>query len=212
MKKNYLTKAERLEFILSSNLKQILVGLIIGDLHIQKSKGYVNPVCRFDQGIVHKDYIMHLFELFQSYCLAEPKTSIRSPSKQTGKVYSRIRFHTYALPCFNQLYELFYVNGKKVIPSNTFDLLTPLGLAYWIADDGSFCKKRSIVTLCTESFNLEEVEFLANTLNTKWNLKCYMNKTNNGGIRILIPRKSLPVLQSLLKNIMPSMMAHKIGL
>lgn len=212
MQKKYLTKAERSQFSLSKNLQDIIVGLILGDLYIQKSKGYANPICRFEQGIVHKDYILHLFELFGSYCMAEPKISNHSPGNKSGVVCSRIRFHTYTLPCFNELYELFYVNGKKVIPSNIFDLLTPLGLAYWICDDGSFCKRRSIVTLCTESFSSAEVTLLANTLNDKWDLECYINKTNNGGFRILIPRKSLPVLQSLLKDIVPSMMIHKIGL
>jgi hypothetical protein len=207
-----LTKAERAEFVLSQDLQSILVGLYLGDLYVRKPGGGVNSRLEFYQGTNHEEYLLHLYKLFQSYCMAEPKTSIRSPSKQTGKVYSSIRFDTRALPCFNELYELFYVNGKKVIPSNIFDLLTPLGLAYWIGDDGSFCKTRSIVTLCTESFSLEEVKFLANTLNTKWDLKCYTNKTSNGGNRILIPRKSLPALQSLLKSIMPSMMVHKIGL
>jgi hypothetical protein len=48
--------------------------------------------------------------------------------------------------------------------------------------------------------------------NEKWDFKCYINKTNNGGYKIVIPRKSLPILQHLLKDIVPSMMKHKIGL
>jgi len=99
-----------------------------------------------------------------------------------------------------------------VVPLNIAELLTLLGLAYWLCDDGSFCKTSQRVILCTESFTLAEVTLLANTLNDKWDLKCYINKTNNGGYRILIPRKSLPVLQSLLKDIMPPMMHYKIGL
>jgi hypothetical protein len=91
-------------------------------------------------------------------------------------------------------------------------LVNPLSLAYWLCDDGSFSKSTHIVILCTESFTLEEVTLLANTLNTKWDLKCYINKTNNGGSRIIIPRKSLPVLQALLAPVVPSMMFYQIGL
>jgi len=90
--------------------------------------------------------------------------------------------------------------------------LTTLGLAYLICEDGCQEKATQRVILCTESFTLKEVTLLANTLNAKWDLECYINKTNNGGYRIVIPRRSLPKLQGLLKNIMPPMMLYKIGL
>jgi hypothetical protein len=34
------------------------------------------------------------------------------------------------LPCFNEFRELFYIAGKKVIPNNIYELLTPKGLAF----------------------------------------------------------------------------------
>jgi hypothetical protein len=205
-----LTKVEQGAFSLPKEFKDILVGLLLGDLSAEKQT--LNVRLRFKQSTKHKDYLNHLFELFSTYCPNVPKTNNLAPDKRTGKVYSNIWFNTYSLPCFAELYNLFYLEGKKVIPLNIGELLTPLGLAYWLCDDGSFCKARSIVTLCTESFILKEVNLLANILNDKWNLNCYINKTNNGGARILIPRKSLPVLQSFLKDIMPIMMRHKIGL
>ena len=51
-----------------------------------------------------------------------------------------------------------------------------------------------------------------NVLNDKWNLECYKSKTAYGGYRIAIPRRTLPILQSLIKDIIPSMMLYKIGL
>ncbi len=33
---------------------------------------------------------------------------------------------------------LFIVKEKKIVPSNIADLLTPVSLAYWIMDDGTF--------------------------------------------------------------------------
>jgi hypothetical protein len=55
-----------------------------------------------------------------------------------GMVYSAIYLRTYALPCFNELLLTFYPLGNKIVPLNIAELLTPLGLAYWICDDGSF--------------------------------------------------------------------------
>ena len=130
MKRNNITRAERLQCSLPQNLQDILVGLILGDLYIQKQKRSVNVNLRFWQGAVHKEYLMHLYDLFQIYCGAAPKTISRAPDLRTGKVYSAIYFITYALPCFTPLYELFYPFGKKVVPQNIAELLTPLGLAY----------------------------------------------------------------------------------
>jgi len=211
MIKNFLTKSQRLQIVLPENLKSILVGLLLGDLYAQKQKNGVNVRLCFEQSIVHKDYLLHLYELFKSFCMLAPRVFNKLPHKLTGKIYSKIIFQTCSLPCFNELYDLFYVNGKKTIPQNIGDLLTPLGLAFWLSDDGSFVKKDNGVILCTDSFTHEEVNLLASTLIGKFNLDCTIYKEKNG-FRIRISSKSLPVLQDLLKNIIPPMMLHKIGL
>jgi hypothetical protein len=211
MKKNYITKAERAQFTLSSDLKDILIGLLLGDLYNHKQKTSINARLEFTQGIVHKEYIQHLYELFSSYCGMVPKITSRSPDKRTGKIYSAVGFKTYALPCFNELYELFYSSGKKIVPLNIAELLTPLGLCYWICDDGSFCRRDQAIVLNTQGFSLEEVELLIRALTDKFNIKCTIKK-ERGTYAIRISSKSLPIVQSLLASIMPCMMRHKIGL
>jgi hypothetical protein len=79
-------------------------------------------------------------------------------------VYSKIYFGTYSLPCFNELYSLFYFEGVKVVPENIFELLTPLSLCYWICDDGGFNKRNRAVILSTQSFTQAEVGLLAKVL------------------------------------------------
>ena len=211
-----LTKEEKEQFSLTQNQEEMVVGLLLGDLYARKFKGGVNACLEFKQGIIHEDYLLDLYERFKELCPAalRIKTKILNPQpdKRTGRVYSAIYFNTYSLPCFNKFYILFYPEGRKIVPLNIGVLLTPVGLAFLISDDGSFNKKGQYVVLCTDSFTKAEVTLLANTLNAKWNLECYINKTTNGGYRIVIPRRSLPKLQGLLKNIMPPMMLHKIGL
>jgi hypothetical protein len=102
--------------------------------------------------------------------------------KKTGKICTSVEFQTCSLPCFGELYNLFYLEGKKVIPSNIGDLLTPSGLAYWIADDGGFEEPKRRVTLSTNSFSFDEVNLLLGVLNDKFNLKCYINKHKPGHI------------------------------
>lgn len=206
-----LTNLERSQFNLPTDLRQILIGLLMGDLNAKKRSDKCNTYFQFEQGLVHKEYIEHLYDLFKSYCQSVPKTTVRPPDKRTGNHYTRIYFLTYSLPCFNELYELFHVNGKKIIPQNIGDLLTPLGLAYLICDDGCWDKTHKRIVLCTNCFSLEEQNLLIGVLNDKFNLNCYVNKQGSG-YTIIITAKSVPILQTMLAPIMPAMMRHKIGL
>jgi hypothetical protein len=206
-----LSKAEKSQITLSDELSEILVGSILGDLTCQKQTAQRNPTFKFVQGLIHKEYLFHLYELFLNYCSKSPKKCNTLPDKRTGKIYTYLVFYTYSLPCLVPLYELFYVDGKKVVPANIGELLTPLGLCYWICDDGSFCKRDRALILNTQSFSLQEVELLVKVLTEKFHLKCTINK-NRKGFVIRISTKSIPLIQSLLKDIMPPMMLHKIGL
>lgn len=212
MKKQILTKKERLQFTLPPQLNEILIGLFLGDLYAQnKSKSISSVILVFSQGLLHQDYLMHLYELFKIYCNSAPKSPNTKPDKRTGKIYTTIRFFTFSLPCFAPLYKLFYVGGRKVVPQNIGDLLTPLGLAFWLADDGTFDKINKSVKLCTHSFSSDEVQLLVSVLTDKFGIKCTIN-SHKGGSIIRISSKSLADLQNLLKNIMPPMMLYKIGL
>jgi hypothetical protein len=124
------SKAERESIVLPDNLKSILVGLILGDLNVQKSKLSKNARLCLCQGIVHDTYLLHLYNLFELYCSTGPKLITPMPDKELGKVYPVLRFQTRALLCFTELYRLFYPAGKKEVPLNIADLLTPLSLAY----------------------------------------------------------------------------------
>jgi hypothetical protein len=134
--------------------------------YLSLREDFTNSRLRFEQGFIHEAYILHLYDLFKDYCSSSPKKSDRKPDSRTGKVYSRISFNTYSLPCFNYYYELFYVNGVKRIPLNIGELLTPLGLAYWAMEDG--CKSRNNFNLNTDSFSLNEVELLIKVLKSNF--------------------------------------------
>jgi hypothetical protein len=209
IKPGLLSQAERKNFSLTADLRGIMVGLLLGAAHAQKRSRNTNIF--FEQSIVRKDYLMHLYELFKLFCISEPKLSVRAPSKIRGNVYSSLRFQTMALPCFNEFHELFFQQGPKIIPLNIKDLFTPLTLAYWICDDGTFDNKTQAIILCTECFNLEGVKLLQDVLVDKFKLNCTLN-TRGSGHRIRIHKKSIPAVQALLKDVMPPMMMYKIGL
>jgi len=150
-----LKNNEKFAFSIPSDLNEILRGFILGDLHARYRNGNTSLI--FKQGLNHKDYLYHLYELFIKFSPSAPKLSESLPDTRTGKLYSSLTFWTYTLPCFNDIYALFYSSGKKVVPTNIAELLTSRSLSYWIADYGSWNKVTKYVSLSTESFKLEEV-------------------------------------------------------
>jgi LAGLIDADG DNA endonuclease family len=119
--------------------KDILIGTILGDSSLEKRGRSQNARLRFDQTFPeHTTYLMHIYSHFINLAGKGPKVYIRKPDKlrSTNKIYSSMQFKILALPCLNYYYDLFYKEGKKIIPSNISDLLTARAFAYWISDEG----------------------------------------------------------------------------
>lgn len=157
-----------------SELKEIIVGLALGDLHIRKR--FKNTSLNFKQSIKNEPYIAHLYCLFQEFCSMAPKLS---NANLKNKTHLSVHFDTLTYEAFNVFHNLFYEvdlskgkNGKviKRVPSNIKDLLTERSLAYWAMDDGS--PDRSGFIYYTNSFLLEEVELLVKALKFRFNLNC----------------------------------------
>lgn len=210
MKKNnnilvrlYRTSAKN-HLILTSELEEILYGLILGDIHAERRNVNSNTRIQFKQSIKNKAYIDHLYSLFQNYCGSEPKINSSFDSRPNkNKIYSSIKFWSLSLPCFNKFRTMFYNSeGIKILPLNIADLLTARSLAYWIMDDGY--KLKNGFYLCTESFSLNENEILKNLFKVKFNLDCGIHKHTNG-YRLYIFSSSK---DQLLKLVKPYLIKH----
>lgn len=99
----------------------------------------------------------------------KPSILQRKADKRTGLIYKSIYFWTLKFPCLNIYYEMFYKDKVKIIPNNLDELLTPVGLAYWIMDDGSKSSYGQTV-LHTRSFTKKEVEYLQSILKKNFGL------------------------------------------
>lgn len=111
--------------------RQALIGLTLGDISLEKATRNSNVRLRFYQSIsIHSEYLYFLYELFKVYTFTPPKSTNRKPDTRTGKIYNSLIFKTRMLPCFNYLWDLFYIDKVKTIPSNIGDLLTEVALAF----------------------------------------------------------------------------------
>jgi hypothetical protein len=161
----------------------------------------------------HLNYFSHVLELFKPFLSEDFKLKERSfLDKKTKVKYSSVSFATLSFPCFNFYKSLFYNSENiKIVPSNIQNLLTPIGLAYWIMDDGSIQNKG--LHLNTYSFTHEDTLVLKRTLENMFGyntLKCSIHKHNKGE-RIYIWEESMDLLRSKISQFMHKDMLYKIN-
>lgn len=100
------------------------VCISIGDLFISR-KNNENASIRFEQSIIHKEYIEHLFEKFSYLCTTS--TSIKTAERKAFNT-SSVYFTTRQLTSITELHKLFYVDKSKIVPLNIGSLLTAKSL------------------------------------------------------------------------------------
>lgn len=120
-----------------------------------------------------------------------------------------LEFYTRALFCISEIYFLFFTQGIKIIPSNIYELLTPIALAHFIMGDGP--ARDYGLTLCTDCYTLCDVIKLMNVLIIRYDLICTLQKKRENQYRIYISSKSMPLLRSIVTPHMHSSMLYKLG-
>lgn len=208
--------------------KEVIFGSMLGDLTAERSQITGNTRLRFYMSSVNKDLIYHLYSIFNSYVKTGPKIINRKLNKLTNLQHTDIYFSTLKYALFNWVDEDFYVkdgNKKiKIVPKDSLNRLTPVSLAYWIMDDGSFNKSKGYLILCTDSYCKEDVLYLISILKTKFNLSAALFSPNQPRVetllrvdskiyyRIRINKSSMPSLIELVKPYFISSMLYKLGL
>lgn len=72
-------------------------------------------------------------------------------------------FNTRSYAALRTLYDMFIVDGVKVVPSSIYNLLDGVALAHFIMGDGSRASSGGLY-LCTDMFKVQDVVMLMNVL------------------------------------------------
>ena len=73
------------------------------------------------------EYLWFIYINFSHYCRSLPitaKTSIK------GKTFTITTFSTRVYPCFTKWHNMFYLEGKKIVPLDLYNMLTYEALAH----------------------------------------------------------------------------------
>lgn len=202
---NRVTQMEAKMIALPPLQLSVVVGLILSDGWLSYTGKYSKYVrLGFQQSFDKSEYFWSVYLLLSHYCTSLPLFRYR---KRKCKFNSSLCIQTRSLPCFTELYYLFYINNKKVIPENIYDLLTPVALAHWIQGDGKVASNG--LRLCTDSYQISEIVKLMNVLMIKYRINCSLNILV-GKPRIYISAKSMNLLSSIVKPYMSKDMIYKL--
>jgi hypothetical protein len=202
---------------------------MLGDFWADKIPGKSLNSIRFniEQSITNTAYIHYLTLLFYNlgYCsrpvpslIVKSAATHATASLELDKIENRYNYKLtlFTFSSFTWIYDSFYrtVNGKtfKIVPFYIADFLTPLGLAHWIMQDGSFQKGQGIF-LATNSFTYEDCQILASILTKKYKFKTSVVKSGlPNQWKISIWKESLPILREILEPYFIAEMKYKLGI
>lgn len=149
---------------LTQEQKDILIGGLLGDLNLRKIGKYSRLVVEQK----NKEYLFHLYEIFKNFIRTEPKERLQK-RLTTSEWKSTWYFSSISYLEFEYYYQMFYKDGRKIVPLDIQDILTPRFLAYWFMDDGTY--NQSYYRISTCSFTYLEHQLLLDIFLNKWNIR-----------------------------------------
>ena len=192
---------------LSKRQKEILIGLILGDGHLEKLYTPVLGRLKIEHSYKQKDYVDWLYREFRNWMRSKPKTR---KVNVWGKLRKNYRFSTYGHRILGEFRERFYEGKKKIVPNDLEKDITPLGLAIWFMDDGSIkSKSHKGIFLNTQGFRENSVIKLQKMLENKFGIESTTREEKNGK-QIYLGGESGEKFIALTKPYIISSMKYKI--
>ncbi len=186
--------------------KQIIIGCLLGDGRLECRSKNNTARLRIHHGYKQKRYLFWKYEIFKNIVNSGPKRIVWKDKKRNMNNVSWY-FHTLTTQELGDLYSLFYRRGKKILPENLYDLLTPLSLAIWTMDDGD--NDKDSIRYNTQSFSYKEQKTLKELLKKKYQLESNLNKDRNN-YRLRVKKSSKAKLIELIDSFIISSMKYKI--
>lgn len=187
----------------------IIYGTMLGDAYIGKLQPRgKNHNLRYTHSTKQKEYALYKasnINLPFSYRERERY------DKRTNKFYHSVDIQHHSNSLFNNVYELFYNEGIKIITPQVLELLTPESIAIWYCDDGNFYSNEKNythhVSLATNCFSKNELNLTKEYFNSKWNINFSITTQNTLRIAKI---SEIQKFKDLFCNYIPECMNYKI--
>lgn len=182
--------------------KQLIIGTLLGDGCLLQSRNKLKARLQIRHSIKHQDYVQWKYQVLKNLVKTKPRID-----KYNNSFYFRTRYRT----CLKLIHNLFYLNGKKVVPRDIKNyLISPLALTTWLMDDGNGYHKYSGFRISTYGFSRSENIRLQQCLDQNFDLKTSLC-TDQKGHQILILSQSSSQLNKITRPYKISCMKYKFS-
>jgi len=192
---------------LTREQREILIGLLLGDAHLETQNGGRTYRLKIEQSEAHQAYVEHLYEVFKQWVLTPPQPKEK---RCQGYVSRNWWFQTVSHRTLRFYAHQFYRKGRKCVPHLIHLWLTPHALSYWFMDDGSIKSKQSKgVIFNTQGYTLGEVELKISVLEERFGLHA-KSRRQKEGYQIYISGKSYERFRELIEPYLIDNMRYKL--
>lgn len=164
----------------TSQQHNIIIGLLLGDGYLRKNDSgnrNRNAFLSVLRSLKDKAYSQYHVDILKDHITASGLKESSVFDKRTNKFYHRCTFSTKSSLYLTTLHAKWYQNGKKVIPKDL--QLNSEIIATWFADDGYIEKSKNNyfrISLYTNGFSKEDVYFLRDLLQKRYNKKIIVRR------------------------------------
>lgn len=192
---------------INKDIIEIIFGSLLGKGHIDRKR--VGTSITFYQEAMHVKYLLLLHNQLATagYCDKSPPKVGKKLGKK-GKMYKTIKFSTWNYTSLDWVFDLWYVNGIKVVPKSIGYYLTPLTLAIWVMDSSVKSLGGLNFTSC---FSYSDCLLLVQGLNKNFGLEAKMRFTGMPNqYNVYIQKESMINLRNIISSFIIPQMKYKL--
>lgn len=203
---------------LTDRQREILYGTLLGDGYITKLNYGYAIYYRFEveHTIKDKGYVDWLYDELSIIFNNRARTRHRhSNLGQRGIRSTSLSLYSKMHEVFRSLREEIYPEGRKTISQRWLNKLTPLSLAVWYMDDGTYHINKNTIEIATHSFSLAEHHLMQQYYKQVWDIDVAISQSNRGQRKqyyLYFPRDEAAKLLSMIHPYILPCMQRKLPL
>ena len=197
---------------LSDYQKEILIGLLLGDGHLETQNSGRTYRLKIEHTYCQKPYTDWLYQIFKDWVLTAPQTKEQAVK---GVLYKKYWFSTVSHGAFRFYAQQFYENKHKILPKLIHKWLSPLAMAVWFMDDGSLkSNHHRALIFNTQSFSKTEVTRLSKIMEDKFGIAMVLRKQSRKTeelYQLITVKDGAEKLAEIIKPYVLPSMKYKLG-
>ena len=201
-------REQKRDLKLTDRQRAIIVGLILGDGHLETQNGGKTYRLKVEHAESQSDYVYWLFNELREWIPAtEPYVKVRVNGERN------VGFNTYSHDSLRFYGHQFYRNKKKEIPNMIGKLIEPISIAVWFMDDGSRkSAHHQTYNIHTLGYSKKDLELLQDMFKKKFEIEAVMHRQKGKYWRLYIPSDSASQFATLIDEYVRPIksMAHKL--